>query len=161
MGWRPIPGYNGKYWVDDLGRVASYWARPLIPTILPNGHCRLGLYEDERRKYCRVHHLVAEAFIPNPKGKKEIWHKDGDRENNAADNLEWVTRAEMRQRLSDRGMVLHRGARGTVKLNSYQVRRIRWLYAQGDFTYKELGILFHVSPGQIGTIIRRETWKHI
>lgn len=39
----------------------------------------------------RVHRLVAAAFIPNPENKPCIDHIDGDRANNHADNLRWVT----------------------------------------------------------------------
>lgn len=41
-----------------------------------------------------VHRLVAQAFIPNPQQKKEVNHKDCNKENNSVGNLEWVTRQE-------------------------------------------------------------------
>lgn len=42
----------------------------------------------------RVHRIIAKTFIPNPLNKREVNHIDGNKENNSADNLEWVTRAE-------------------------------------------------------------------
>ena len=52
------------------------------------------LWKDNSRKTCMIHRLVAQAFIPNPEGKPEINHKDGDRNNNHVDNLEWCTSSE-------------------------------------------------------------------
>lgn len=39
-----------------------------------------------------IHRLVAQAFIPNPNGYKEINHKDEDKTNNRVSNLEWCDR---------------------------------------------------------------------
>lgn len=58
-----------------------------------------------KRKKFRVHQLVATYFIDNPENKKEVNHKDKNRENNNVENLEWVTTAENLQHAHNKSII--------------------------------------------------------
>ncbi len=57
-----------------------------------------------QKKRCYAHRLVAQAYLinDNPRKKTEINHIDGNKQNNCADNLEWVTPKENQQRASEK-----------------------------------------------------------
>lgn len=94
--WVNIDGYDGLYSISNLGRIMSHhWGkhRLLRQRIHPKGYAQANLSKDGGMKTFRVHRLVAKHFIDNPCGLKEINHKDEDKLNNRADNLEWCTRS--------------------------------------------------------------------
>ena len=74
--------------------------RPVRPRILAlidhgNGYLYVTLHRDDgSKKNQYVHRLVAEAFAPNPEQLPVVDHLDGDKKNNSAANLEWVTQKE-------------------------------------------------------------------
>ena len=98
--WKPIDGTNGMYEVSNTGKVKSNnylgngVVRELALSFDPKGYLRVSLYFGEKRKTQKVHRLVAQAFIPNPDGKPEVNHKDGNKANNHVGNLEWSTPKE-------------------------------------------------------------------
>ena len=68
------------------------------------GYQAVTLAKDGVNRKIRVHKLVALAFIPNPDGKPEINHKDGDKHNNKVENLEWVTAKENQRHAISTGL---------------------------------------------------------
>ena len=94
--WRPIDGYKGKYLVSNMGRVKSLkHTTARILAAFPNnkGYYRVCLSQDGEAKHFLVSRLVAAAFCENddPQNKTTIDHIDGDKANNRASNLEWMT----------------------------------------------------------------------
>lgn len=104
--WKDLEGYEGWYQISNLGRVKSL--SRVVPTGIQNsdkkrtkekilrqfyihGYCAVNLYKDKKMKSVRVHRLVAKAFIPNPYNYPCVNHKDENRKNSRADNLEWYT----------------------------------------------------------------------
>ena len=93
--WRPVVGYENLYMVSNMGRVKSLnynktgKERILKPQKSGNGYLHVQLCKDGKAKNYLVHRLVATAFCDNPHGFKEVNHKDEDKTNNCADNLEF------------------------------------------------------------------------
>lgn len=90
--WKDITGYEGLYQVSNLGRVKSIGygkIKLLNPGTVGNGYLMVILYKDGKHKTFLVHRLVALAFIPNTENLPQVNHKNEDKTDNRACNLEW------------------------------------------------------------------------
>lgn len=103
--WRNIPGYNGYYVASSLGRIKrlktivkhssgngySVRSERIIKPMLSQGYLVLYLCVGGNKRRWRVHKLIANAFLDNPKGLPIINHRDGNKINNIVSNLEWIS----------------------------------------------------------------------
>lgn len=107
MIYLPVQGYESSYEVSDQGTVrsidrtfkgqdgATYKKRGRVLATNRNKNVeyqQVSLWNQNKGMSCYVHRLVAIAHIPNPQVLPEVNHKDGNRQNNLATNLEWTDR---------------------------------------------------------------------
>lgn len=103
--WKEILGYEGKYEVSTLGQVKSTKSGKLLaPQLGGNGYYKVGLRKDGDKIRHMLHRLVATTFVLNPHNKPQVNHIDGNKLNNDACNLEWVTASENSQHAFDTGL---------------------------------------------------------
>lgn len=126
--WVDVKDYEGLYKVSNRGRVKSLgryqqnyskkqWRPEEIKSARtdPQGYKMMDLYKNGKQKTVRVHRLVALAFIPNPENKPTVNHIDGDRNNNAVENLEWATFEEQNRHFYQRGLKSEKNIKKAVK----------------------------------------------
>lgn len=108
MAWKSVVGYEGLYSVSDSGLIRSedrvikskngvykkLSGKNLIIRQNRTGYNIVYLSKNGIVKTRQVHRIVATAFIPNPNKKPCINHKNGIRNDNRIENLEWCTYSE-------------------------------------------------------------------
>lgn len=126
-----IEGYDGLYAITDIGTVFSHprnsnpCLRILRPCVTKYGYKQVVLCKDGKTKKFYVHRIVATQFIPKVEGKNHVNHIDGNKLNNQAWNLEWVTPAENKQ---------HAFKTGLTKMSSSQIAASRRNIMQYNLT---------------------------
>jgi hypothetical protein len=163
--WKPIAGFDGIYLVSSIGRIYSIKSKRVRSLARDkDGYLFISLYKNNHRPVARrVHHLVAEAFIcPRPKGK-EMNHKNGMKNDNRIENLEWVTRSENElHAYRELGFVCKFGVNHhSALLSPDAVRHIRSVYIPRKYTQETLAKELGVSRQTISDVLRGKKWKHV
>ena len=93
---KPIPGYEGKYQINECGNVINKKGHLMRTAVSNSGYLRTALIDPVtgERKNKSIHRLVAETFIPNPDNLPVVMHIDNDPFNNCLENLRWGTQEE-------------------------------------------------------------------
>lgn len=163
--WKNIEGFNGFYQISNMGRVRNYRGRLRALSYTHDGYVRIRLLHGGKDITCRVHRLVAKAFIPNPQNKETVNHIDGDKNNNKVTNLEWVDRSEQMNHAYQLGLKQSRSGdkNANAKLTADQVREIRatYVWQSKEFGTVALAKKYGVTNRIIGLIVRGLAYKNI
>lgn len=87
-----------NYLISNMGNVKSVrTGLPVKPYLSGRGYYYVRCYKRQggsKGTDFLVSRLVASLWLDNPEEKKEVNHKDGNKANNAYNNLEWSSRKE-------------------------------------------------------------------
>lgn len=171
--WKPINSNSSlKFEVSNYGNVRR------LPSTCKAGR-RYGSYLvpgwlDTRGyrvfklggKTFKGHRLVATAFIPNPLNYEVVNHKDGNKQNNHVDNLEWTTLTENINHAIKHGLIGNIYKRvgeqvGTSRYDAAFVTKLRKEYVDSDLSFNELAQKFGMHKGTVVGMINLKSWAHV
>lgn len=146
---------SNDYEVSNFGKVKSLKkgkVRILKSALNTRGYKHVALWINNKGKQITVHRLVCQAFLENPNKYLEINHKDGNKVNNNASNLEWC---------SSKMNNLHAMINGlhVEKLTCEDVVKIKEMISYK--TQYEIAKMFNVHQSTISDIKRGKTWSFI
>ena len=103
--WKDVKGYEGLYKVSNTGQLISLRKNQLLkPFTHKKGYLVATLTKDKKASHLYVHRIVANAFLENEEANKQINHKDGNKTNNCAENLEWCNDTENKKHAFENGL---------------------------------------------------------
>lgn len=156
--WNFVQDFE-NYLISNLGNVKTVNGKPKKIVYDNKGYGRVELWKNNKGRKFRVHRLVAETFIPNPLGKEQVNHIDGNKKNNCVSNLEWVTPKEnIRHAIENDLSSIKYGSKNLAsKLKEEDVRYIRE-NAGINKSVRELSEIYKVSTTTIYNIINYKKW---
>ncbi|QHR65454.1 HNH homing endonuclease [Escherichia phage nepoznato] len=157
LGFIGYPHYCATY----DGRIFSLYTQKFLSENKMLGDYKgVTICENGSRIEELQHRLIAKAFVPNPENKPFVNHKDGNKLNNCADNLEWTTEQENTLHAMSTGL------RRTEVINDYRpipdtvAVEICKLLEQGSRN-KDICQMYNVAQSVVSDIKAGRTYKDI
>ena len=147
-----------NYTITDQGVIYSKKSNKIMKQHLDkDGYLVLNLSDNGIKKCCKVHRLVALAFIPNPEGLATVNHINHNKQDNSVTNLEWLSNYD-NAKDGSKYAPRYSGEKATAaKLTQAQADQIRLDYSNG-ISRKELAKQYNITTVSIGNIINNKTY---
>lgn len=156
--------YGLDYMIGNCGAIIGPKRGAIKQRVNEDGYAVVTLGKLTNRHAGKpVHRLVAEQFVenPNPDCYLEVNHKDFDRLNNKAENLEWVTHKKNIEYSVNAGHYngCNGESNGRAKMTRADADAIRCSYAAG-MRIADIAKKFNKPWSTIGNIVHNKTWTY-
>lgn len=157
--WKTVIGFE-NYEISNLGNLRNkITGRYKKLSTNKEGYIRTSISNKEKVISIAVHRLVAIEFVENPEGKPLVNHKDSNRSNNKAENLEWATPSENAKYMVEQGNSLDKNGvlNPMALLTEEQVLEIREFDGPSAILAKK----FNISTNAIDRVRVRDSYKNV
>lgn len=155
-----FPNYEITYSGKIISNTRSN-TKYLKPIVKDNDYLYINLWNKGKQSQFLLHRLVAIYFVPNPLNKKYVNHKDADKENVCADNLEWVTSSENTIHAFENDLLPHGEDHHYCKITDKDVKEIIKRYKNENISQAKLAEDYDTTQSNISLIVLGKTRKHI
>lgn len=124
--WKKLERFR-RLEVSNLGNVRTVWThktkqlKPMQMKTSVGSYLKVSVTEVTTGKQIQIgiHNLVSEAFIEKHQSSEKLEpnHIDGDKQNNAVNNLEWTTRSENLKHAYKSGLKTITGRTGKFEID--------------------------------------------
>ena len=156
--WKPISGYENNYEISSIGKVRNIKSKRILKNGLAKGYRLAQLSKNGQRKFITIHRLVACTFLGYQEGV--LRHLDGNKLNNAVENLRFGTAKENAEDRDRHGTTRRGENHSRAVLSNEIVLRIREMASDGLGPTK-IGSILNMNKARVCEVVSRRTWKHI
>lgn len=161
--------YGIYYEVSNFGSIRNTKTKKIKKIFLNRGYCQTAGSLGSRNKKItfKVHKAVAETFIENPDKFPQVNHKDGNKQNNRSDNLEWCDNTYNAKHAIKYGLrkinPFEEYQKNNRKFDAEEIKYIRNNYIPRDKKYgiRALSRRFGVHHKTISDIVLKKIYVNI
>lgn len=165
--WKHVKELKGHFEVSNTGKVRSFarskegYLRKLRRSTKGYLVFQATPIEHDKGRPIRVHRLVASYFCHGYRDGLCVNHKNGNKEDNRASNLEWVSLRQNSMHAHKSGLFDNRGENsGMAKLKEADVLKIRELVSNG-VKHKEIAEKYKIHIVTVSRIVTKARWAHV
>jgi|LGVF01.2.fsa_nt_gb hypothetical protein len=138
-----------KYERCGKKRQEWYKGKILKPHKDKDGYLRISIKINNKSINLIVHRLLLQTFVSNPLNKPQVNHKNGIKDDNRIENLEWVTNKENQYHAKINGLI------HTPKIPNELVQKIKDKYSTGKYTQRDLAKEYDTQHSNIWWVLNK------